>query len=102
MTVSLCVPVLINLFDAKLELKTVYSVLTGFVHILCIKGTKEPQTAKRSKLAGILIAVFLVIFLVIGAVCAVIYRKQLMQKWRAFKQKAPGPKRYGNLTSMVI
>ena len=48
----------------------------------------EPQ-AKRSKLAGILILVFFIIFLIVGAVFAFIYRKQLKEKWQTFKQKAP-------------
>ena len=58
------------------------------------KGSEAPQTDKRSNLAGILIAVFLVIFLVIAAIFAFKYRARLVQKWRAFQQKAPGTKRY--------
>jgi len=41
-----------------------------------------------------LIGVFLIILLFVGIVCAFIYRKQLMEKWRAFKPKAPVSKRY--------
>ena len=61
------------------------------------EGTQEPQTEKRSKLAGILIAVFLCIFLVVGAAVAFYYREQLMRKWRAYMQKAPETNRYWSL-----
>lgn len=63
------------------------------IGILISTGTAEPPQERRSKLAGILILVFVIIFLIVGAVLAFIYRKQLMEKWRAFKQKAPGSKR---------
>ncbi|KAL9984003.1 hypothetical protein ACROYT_G006255 [Oculina patagonica] len=62
------------------------------------QATEEPE-ARRSNLAGILIAVFLIIFLLVGAICAFIYRKQLMEKWRAFQQKAPGSKRYQGVST---
>jgi len=62
---------------------------------LLSEGTQNPQLpGKKSNVAGIVIGVILVIFVVIAAVCAFIYREQLMQKWQAFKQKAPGTKRY--------
>lgn len=42
--------------------------------------------------------VFILIFLIVGAVFAFIYRKQLKEKWRTFKQKTPGSKRYQGLS----
>ncbi|XP_022790487.1 disintegrin and metalloproteinase domain-containing protein 8-like [Stylophora pistillata] len=61
------------------------------------EGTAQPL-AERSKIAGILILVFILIFLIVGAVFAFIYREQLKEKWRTFKQKAPGSKRYQDLS----
>lgn len=61
-----------------------------WVECEAVEGTGGPQVEKRSNLAGILAAVLICILLVIAAVCTFIYREQLMQKWRTFKQKTPG------------
>lgn len=73
--------------------------LSGWTGADCsvwVEGIEGSQP--RSKLAGILILVFFLIFLIVGAVCAFIYRKQLKEKSRTYKRKASSNKSYRGLS----